>query len=73
MVGDKQTKNDKNAFQIIRLIWKDNEIARVEQIYADIYYKLLDRNLISVEGEIEYSPTVLDIFTTIRVRVIYFI
>ena len=30
MVGDKKTKNDKNAFQIIRLIWKDNEIARVE-------------------------------------------
>ena len=30
MVGDTKTKNDKNAVQIIRLIWKDNEIARVE-------------------------------------------
>jgi hypothetical protein len=70
-VGDSK-KNKNNIFQIIRLIWKDNEIARVDQNYADIYYKLLDRNMIAVEGEIEYAPPTLDIFTSIKVRVNYF-
>ncbi|KAL4512333.1 hypothetical protein ABPG72_005335 [Tetrahymena utriculariae] len=54
---------------IIRLVWREREVGRLDNNYAQILYPLIDRNYIFIQGQFEYAPPYLQAFTQIRVSV----
>ncbi|EAR86636.2 SNF2 family amine-terminal protein (macronuclear) [Tetrahymena thermophila SB210] len=54
---------------IIRLVWREREVGRLDNNYAQVLYPLIDRNYIFIQGQFEYAPPYLQAFTQIRVSV----
>ncbi|KAL4474868.1 hypothetical protein ABPG74_001564 [Tetrahymena malaccensis] len=65
----KKSGTQPNQQMIIRLVWREREVGRLDNNYAQVFYPLIDRNYIFIQGQFEYAPPYLQAFTQIRVSV----
>lgn len=70
MKNKKQKKTDpKKEPRIVRVIFKDREIGRLETKYENIMYNLLLNNYICVEARLEWAPPLIRVFTVMPLKI----